>query len=422
MKKTSRLPGFYKKSPEERLEVVGQFSELSDEEKKAIRQTGCLTMEQADRMVENLVGTIEMPLGIAANFLINGKDYLIPMATEEPSVIAAASNAARMVRSTGGFFTSSSPPFIEAQILAVNIYDPGGARMKILENKDKIIEMANTQDPVLIDLGGGIEDVEVRVVEGRKGFMVITHLVVNTLDAMGANTVNRMAEFIAPFIEEISGGKVYLRVIDNYATKRLARARCVVDKEVLGGERVVDGMIHDYLCAYYDQHRATGHNKGTMNGITAVVLATGNDTRAVESGFHSYAARGGQYRALPVWEKDKDGNLVGSLELPVAIGIIGGATHVHPTAKAVVKILGVKTAREFGEILAAVGLASKLAAERALADEGIMKGHMKMHARNIAVMAGAAGDQIDEIANIMIKEERVRSDRAKELLEKIEKQ
>jgi hydroxymethylglutaryl-CoA reductase len=420
MERSSRVSGFYNLTMEERLNFVKEWGGLSSEEANSFN-VGYGSLERVNLMIENVIGVIGIPVGIATNFLINGKDYLIPMATEEPSVVAAASNGARMAREKGGFFTKSTGNLMAAQIQLTNVKHPNGARAMILENKEKFLKMANTQDKVLTDIGGGARDLEVRLVEGWFGTMVITHLIVDVGDAMGANTVNHMAEHIAPEIENLTGGKVYLRVVDNLAVHRLARARCVVDKNMIGGEKVVDGIIHCYDCAYHDPHRATGHNKGTMNGISAVVLATCNDTRAMESAFHSYAAINGQYRALPTWEKNSDGDLVGTLEIPIAIGLVGGATKVHPVAQACIKILGVKTARELGEVLAAVGLSQKLAAERALASEGLEPGHTRMRARNVAVEAGAKGKYIEIIAKQMIEENRVRADRARELVQKYNK-
>jgi len=302
------------------------------------------------------------------------------------------------------------------------VKDPYGAKMKILENKDEILKIANAQDPILVKLGGGAKDIEGRVVHHPiAGPMVITHLLVDVKDAMGANAVNTMAEAVAPFIEEITGGKVYLRIISNLADKRLVRARCVVPKEALGGEEVVDGIVLAWAFADADPYRAATHNKGIMNGVDAVVIATGNDWRAVEAGAHSYAARWGVYKPLSVWEKNENGDLVGTLEMPLAVGIVGGATKVHPLAKLCLKILGVKTAKELAEIIGAVGLAQNLAALRALATEGIQKGHMRLHAKNIAVMAGATGDLIDKVAEIMIKHKKIRFDFAQEVLEKLKR-
>jgi hydroxymethylglutaryl-CoA reductase len=341
------------------------------------------------------------------------------MATEEPSVIAAASNAAKLTRSKNGITTSNTGPVMISQIQTVGVNDPFGAKMAILENRQEIIEQANNQDPVLVKLGGGAKDIEVRVIDTKMGPMVITHLIVDTRDAMGANAVNTMAEALAPTIEKITGGRVYLRILSNLAVKRLVRAKTVVSKEALGGEEVVDGIVMAYAFAEADPYRAATHNKGIMNGVTAVVLATGNDTRAIEAGAHAYAARFGRYTSLSTWEKNKDGDLVGTLEMPMAVGLVGGATATHPIAKLAVKILGVKTAVELAEIITATGLAQNLGAVRALATEGIQRGHMALHARNIAINAGAVGEQIDRIAEIMVKEGKVKMDRALELLKQL---
>ncbi len=402
--------------------MVKEFSGLTDEEAAIISRTGALEMEQVDRMIENVIGTMPVPFGVATNFMINGKDYLIPMAIEEPSVVAAASNAARMTRAAGGFVTSSTEPIMIGQIQLVDVKDPFGAKMTILQHKEEIISMCNEKDPILIKLGGGVRDIEVRVIDTMNGAMVITHLLVNTLDAMGANAVNTMAEAVAPFLEEVTGGRVYLRIISNLAVLRLARAKAVWKKEEIGGEDVVDGIVEAYAFAAADPFRATTHNKGIMNGISAVVLATGNDTRAVEAGAHAYAAYiSDHYGPLTSWEKNADGDLVGTIEIPLAVGLIGGATAVHPTAKAAVRILGVKTAKELAEIMASVGLAQNFGALRALATEGIQRGHMSLHARNVAVMAGVPKDMVDEVVKRMVAERKVRMDRAKDILSEIQK-
>ena len=419
--KSSRIPGFYKLSVKERMKIVKEFAGLTDEEVSLLQSTGSLSLELADRMIENVVGAIPIPLGIAVNFLINGKDYLIPMAIEETSVVAAASYGAKMTRSKGGIFTDSTEPVMIGQIQVVKVKDPYRARMAILESKDEILEKANEQDPMLVSVGGGAKDVRAKVIHTIRGAMVIAELLVDCRDAMGANAVNTMAEAVAPMIEKITGGKVLLRIISNLATERLARAWTVVDKEEVGGEEVVDGIVDAYAFAAADPYRAATHNKGILNGIIAVALATCNDHRAIEAGAHAYAARSGHYSPLSVWEKNEDGDLVGSIELPLAVGIIGGATKVHPVAKVALKILGVKTARELSEVMAAVGLAQNLAALRALAHEGIQRGHMSLHARNIAIMAGATGDLIDLIAERMVEERKIRMDRAKELLEEYQK-
>jgi hydroxymethylglutaryl-CoA reductase len=421
MGKTSQFSGFYKLTPKERLQIVKKFAGLTDAEVKTLQSTGSLPLELADQMIENVVGAIPIPLGIAVNFLINEKDYLIPMAIEEPSVVAAASNAAKMARSKGGFFTSSTEPIMIGQIQAAGMENPYGARMAILAAKNKILKKANEQDPMLFSVGGGAKDLEVKVVETNSGPIVITELHVDCRDAMGANAVNTMAEAVAPMIERLTHGKVYMRIMSNLATKRLARAWTVVAKEEVDGEEVVNGIVEAYNFAAADPYRAATHNKGILNGIIGVVIATGNDHRAIEAGAHAYAARSGHYGSLTAWEKNKDGDLVGSIELPMAVGIIGGATKVHPVAKIALKILGVKTANELGEVMAAVGLAQNLAALRALAHEGIQRGHMSLHARNIAIAAGASGDLVDLVVEKMVEERKVRFDRAKELIEKYRK-
>jgi hydroxymethylglutaryl-CoA reductase len=416
---SSQISGFYRLSIDERLTVIKDFAGLTDEEVSLLKSTSSLQLNLADRMIENAVGTFPLPLGIAVNFLINGRNYLIPMAIEEPSVVAAASYAAKMARSKGGFFTSSTEPVMRGQIQTVRVPDPYRAKNAILEAKEEIIKKANDQDPLLVSVGGGAKDLQVRVIDTPRGQMVITELLVNCGDAMGANAVNTMAEAVAPTIERITKGKVFLRIISNLATEHLARAWTVVDKEAVGGEEVVDGILEAYAFAAGDPYRAATHNKGILNGIISVVIATCNDHRAVEAGAHAYAARAGRYLPLSVWEKNDNGDLVGSIELPMAVGTIGGATKVHPVGRIALKVLGVKSARELGEIMAAVGLAQNLGALRALAHEGIQRGHMSLHARNIAVMAGATGELIDLIAEKMVEEKKIRMDRAKELLEEL---
>jgi len=419
--KTSEISGFYKRSPKERLETVKDMTGLTDEEAELLQSTGSLKLELADRMIENVVGAIPIPLGVAVNFLVNSKDYLIPMAIEEPSVVAAASYGAKMARSGGGFHTSSTNPIMIGQVQAVGIKDPFKARLAILEAKEQILEKANEQDPMLVSAGGGAKDLEVKVIDASTGSMVITELQVDCRDAMGANAVNTMAEAVAPMIERMTGGRVYLRIVSNLATRRLARAWAVIAKDAVGGKEVVDGIIQAYAFAAADPYRAATHNKGILNGIIAVVQATCNDHRAVEAGAHAYAARSGRYMPLTVWEENAAGDLVGSIELPLAVGIIGGATKVHPIAKITLKILGVKSATELGEVMAAVGLAQNLAALRALAHEGIQRGHMSLHARNMAIAAGATGDLVDRIVERLVEERKVRLDRALELMEDYKK-
>jgi hydroxymethylglutaryl-CoA reductase len=420
MKKSSRLPGFYDLSVAERADTVAQWAELTNEE-SAILEEG-LSSAQADQMIENVVGTHALPLGIAANFLINGCNYLIPMAIEEPSVVAGASFAARLVRRGGGFSTGSTEPLMIAQMQVVDVADPWAARFDLLAAKQRLLDLADETDPLIVSLGGGARDLEVRVIpESPVGPMLVTHLIYDCRDAMGANTLNTAAESLAPLVEEITGGRVVLRILSNLADRRLARAKCTLPAEILAfgeypGSLVVKRIIEAYALATVDPYRAATHNKGIMNGIDAVVIATGNDWRAVEAGAHSYAARSGRYTSLTTWGKDSDGNLVGTLELPLAVGIVGGATRVHPTAKVALKILGVKTARELAEVIAAVGLAQNLAALRALATEGIQRGHMELHARQVAIAAGATGEMVEKVARQLVAERRIRLDRAREIL------
>lgn len=419
MPHTSQVPGFYKLSIEERINHVKELANLSTEDINTLLSQPSLPMELADKMIENVISKFELPMGVAANFLVNDKEYFIPMAIEEPSVVAAASNAAKLTRSGGGIKTSNTGPIMAAQIQTVGLEDPFRAKFAILEHKQEIMDFANSQDPVLVEHGGGVKDVEVRVIDSINGPMVVTHLVVDTRDAMGANAVNTMAEALKSDIEKITGGTVYLRILSNLADKRLVRARCKVTKDALGGDGVVDGIILAYAFAEADPYRAATHNKGIMNGVTAVVTATGNDTRAIEAGAHAYAARNGRYTSLSTWEKSIEGDLVGTLEMPMAVGLIGGATATHPIAKVAVKILGVKTAVELGGLVVSAGLAQNLAALKVLATEGVQRGHMSLHARNIAVAAGAVGKEVDLVAETMVKDGKVKHDQAQKILKDI---
>ncbi|MFJ7922241.1 hydroxymethylglutaryl-CoA reductase, degradative [Lysinibacillus fusiformis] len=410
---TSRIKGFYLLSVEERIKLIAEKSKLTNEEVEAFNSG--ISLELADAMVENVIGHISIPLGVAANFKVNGKEVFIPMATEEPSVIAAASNAARAAYELGGIFTSSSGTVMRGQIQVLNIDDPHAARAKIFEHKDEIIEHCNAKDPTLVKLGGGVKDVEVHLIDTAKETMVVVHLIVDTKDAMGANAVNTMAESVSPLIERITNGRVVLRIISNLADKRIVRARGEFSTEMLGGIEIAKNIVSAYEFADSDPYRAATHNKGVMNGITAAVLASGNDTRAVEAGAHAYAARSGRYRSLTTWELNKEGNLVGTLELPLAVGIVGGATKTHPVAKAALKIMDVQSAEELASYIAAVGLVENLASLRALSAEGIQSGHMRLHAKNLAVMAGATGDIIDRVVQQAVEEKDFRYDRVLEI-------
>jgi hydroxymethylglutaryl-CoA reductase len=415
--KSSQISGFYKIPIKDRIEIVKNFSDLSDEETKLF--SSCLNMDIADRMIENVLGTFEIPLGIAVNFLINGKDYLVPMAIEESSVVAAASNAAKIARINGGFQTESTDPLMIGQIQILHVDDIAGSAQKILDKKKEILKLANDQDKVLVKFGGGAKDIEVRILDSPIGKMIVVHLIVDVRDAMGANAVNTMCEALAPMLEEIANGKVRLKILSNLADKRIVKAKAVFDKDKMGGEKVVEAFLESYNLAAVDPYRAATHNKGIMNGIDSLIIATGNDFRAIEAGAHAYAARNGQYTSLSHYYKDAKGNLVGELELPMAIGIIGGAGNIHPKAKLCKKILGIKTAKELSEIVVCLGLAQNFAAVFALSTVGIQKGHMSLHAKNIAVMAGAHGEEIDKIAEQMIKEGKIKLDRAEEILKEI---
>ena len=372
-----------------------------------------------DRLIENAIGTMNIPIGIATNMRIDGVDRLIPMATEESSVVAAVCNAARQCYDNGGFTTSMSGSSMIAQIQLTGISNPDYARQQILERRDEVAALCNATDPVLVKMGGGFQGMEVRLLQTPIGTMVIIHLIVDTRDAMGANAVNSMAEKVAPMMASWTGGKTNLRILSNLADHRLARARCVWRTQDIGGTEVRDAMISAYHFANCDPYRAATHNKGIMNGISAVVLATGNDTRAVEAGAHAYAARNGHYGSLTHWEVNADGDLCGSIEVPMAVGLVGGATKLHPTAKIALKVLQVQTASELARTIAAVGLAQNFSAMKALATTGIQKGHMALHAQNIAMMAGAVGDEIDRVARSLVEQAAVRLDVAEAELQKL---
>jgi hydroxymethylglutaryl-CoA reductase len=418
----SRLPRFRSLTPQQRLRHVVQAAGLDAAEARLLEHSGALDLALADGMIENVIGTFELPLAVAGYFQLNGRDVLVPMAVEEPSVVAAASFMAKLARGCGGFETSSTPPLMRAQVQVLGLSDPHGARQALLRRGREIIDLANQRDKVLIGLGGGCRDIEVHVLdETRRGPMLVVHLIVDVRDAMGANTVNTMAESVSPLVEEITGGQVRLRILSNLADLRLSRARVALSPEALTtaeyqGAEVIERILDAYEFAAADPYRAATHNKGIMNGIDPVIVATGNDWRAVEAGAHAWASRRGHYGSLTRWEKDARGWLVGSLEMPMPVGLVGGATKTHPLARLALRIMGVKTAQELGETAVAVGLAQNLAALRALATEGIQRGHMALHARNIAIAAGAAGEEIDRIARHMAQERDVRTDRAQALL------
>lgn len=418
----SRISGFYKLHIEDRLNELNQRVELSVEEFAALRGSPGLRLDQAEHMIENVVGTYALPLGIALNFQVNGQDVLVPMVIEEPSVVAGASFMAKLVRAGGGFSASATPPEMIAQMQILDVADPPSARLAILEARQELLAEALEIDPVLKQLGGGPRDLEVRIIEASPiGPFLVVHLIFDVRDAMGANALNTAAERLAPRLAELSKGRVHLRILSNLADRRLARARCTVPLgelafEDFSAEEVRDGIIAAWAFAAADPYRAATHNKGIMNGVDAVVIATGNDWRAVEAGAHAYAARGGRYTSLSAWGKDDQGNLVGSLEMPMAVGIVGGATRVHPSARANLKLMGVESAARLAEVIVSVGLAQNLAALRALATEGIQRGHMGLHARQVAIAAGAQGEQIERLAEQLVSEKVIRIDRAQEIL------
>jgi hydroxymethylglutaryl-CoA reductase len=422
MTRDSRLPNMRSLTPQQRLHRVAEAAGLDAQDRALLAQAGALPLDVADGMIENVVGTFELPLGIASNFLVNGKNVLVPMVVEEPSVVAAASFMAKLARESGGFFTSSTAPLMRAQIQMVGMTDPYGVRQIVLENKAEIMARANARDTVLIGMGGGCKDIEVHVFDSTpRGPMVVAHLIVDVRDAMGANTVNTMAETVSAYIEQITSATVRLRILSNLADLRLARARVTLSPETLAtadytGSEVIEGVLDAYTFAKIDPYRAATHNKGIMNGIDPVIVATGNDWRAVEAGAHAYAAQSGRYTSLTRWEKTRDGHLVGSIELPMPVGLVGGATKTHPLARWALRVMQVQSAQELGEIAAAVGLAQNLGALRALSTEGIQRGHMALHARNIALLAGATGGDIQRIAAQMAQEKNVSVDRAKALL------
>ncbi len=421
----SRLPQFRSLTPAQRRDFLIDACGLGAEDRALLDAPGALPLPLADGMIENVFGTFELPMGVAGNFRINGRDVLIPMAVEEPSIVAAASFMAKLAREDGGFQTSSTLPLMRAQVQVVGINDPYGARIAVLQARDRIIERANGRDKVLIQLGGGCKDIEVHVFpDSPRGAMIVMHLIVDVRDAMGANTVNTMAESVAPLLEEITGGSVRLRILSNLADLRLARARVRLTAQTLAtkersGEEIIEGILDAYTFAAIDPYRAATHNKGIMNGIDPVIVATGNDWRAVEAGAHAYASRGGLYTSLTRWEKDTSGALVGTIELPMPVGLVGGATKTHPLARLALRMMDVKSAQELGEIAAAVGLAQNLGALRALATEGIQRGHMALHARNIALVAGATGDEVEAVARRLAAEHDVRTDRALEVLKEL---
>lgn len=422
---SSRIPGFYNLELADRAKEIAEAAQLDPETQGALFGSAGLTVEAADHMIENVVGVFGLPLGIALNFQVNGEDVLVPMAVEEPSVVAGASFMAKLAREGGGFQAETDPPQMIGQLQVLELEDLEAAKASLLAKREALLALANDVDPVIRDLGGGARDLEIRLFQSTEvGPMLVLHVVLDTRDAMGANTVNTAVERLAPEVESITGGRAHLRILSNLADRRLARASCRIPVSALdfrnfSGEEVRDGIVEAWAFAEADPYRAATHNKGIMNGVDAVVIATGNDWRAIEAGAHAYAARQGRYSSLSRWWSDEVGDLRGELEMPMAVGTVGGATRVHPTAKACLRLMGVSGAQELAEVIVSVGLAQNLAALRALATEGIQRGHMALHARQVAVAAGAEGDQIEQIARQMVQEGAIRPDRAEALLEQM---
>ena len=427
---TSRIPGFYNMSVEERRSLLKKLHTFSDDNFTKLTEDAPLTVDTADKMIENVIGTFQLPLGLGLNFLINGKDYVVPMAVEEASIVASASHIARIVRQAGGFTATSTERIMIGQIQVVGCEDFSKAKETLLKEKEMLIKAANDAYPSIVARGGGAKDLDVRILnddaQSAYSKMLILHLYIDTCDAMGANIINTMVESLAPTVEELTKGKVYLRILSNYADQCLAKARCVIPPELLktgdfSGEEVRDGVILAYEFAASDPYRAVTHNKGIMNGIDPVVIATGNDWRAVEAGAHAYASRNGIYTSMTEWYKDEEGNLVGELELPMSIGTVGGGTRVHPLAKFALDLMDIQSSRELAEVIVAVGLAQNLGALKALATDGIQKGHMALHSRSVAIAAGATGEMIDIVAEELIKRKEIRVGKAKELVEQLTK-
>ena len=414
----SSIPKFYEKSKKERIKAIASFCSLSKKDVEVLQNGGGILFDEADKMVENAIGTVSFPLGIATSFRINKKDYLVPMVIEEASVIAAASKAAKIARKHGGFVMKADESYSIGQIQVVDV-NAKSAISKIMKSSKEILKLANSKSKTLSKMKKGAKQVSCKVIKTGSGSMLIVELLIDVGDAMGANVTNTMCESVAPLIEKLTGGRVILRILSNYSTKRLVRGTAVFDKTEVGGQKIVDNIILAYQFAANDPYRAVTHNKGIMNGIIAVANATGQDTRAIEAAAHAYAARTGRYDSLTEWKKDRKGNLVGKIELPMSVGTVGGIVNVHPMIKICTKIIGVKSAKELACVIAATGLAQNFSAIRALASEGIQKGHMRLHARNIAAAAGIKSNKIDEVTKRMIKEGNVSVHRAKEILKEL---
>ena len=415
----SSISKFFEKSREERLNIIRNFANLSKDELDILENTdGGLSFDKADKMIENAIGTFSLPLGVATNFKINGKDYVVPMVIEEPSVIAAASKGAKIARIKGGFEVTADESYSIGQIQILNV-DINSAIKKIQDSTSKILELANSKSNTLSKMNKGAKEITCKEIHAPSGNMLIVELLIDVGDAMGANVTNTMCEAVSPLIEKITGGKALLRILSNYSTRRMVKAKAIFEKESVGGEDVVDNIVLAFEFADNDVYRAVTHNKGIMNGIISVANAVGQDSRAIEAAANAYAAISGKYRSLSKWSKNDNGDLVGILEIPLSVGIVGGIVNVHPVAKVCAKILNVESAQELACVMTATGLAQNYSAIRALSTEGIQKGHMRLHARNLAAAAGATPAQIDQIVEKMIQVKSISLDKAKELLQQI---
>jgi hydroxymethylglutaryl-CoA reductase len=420
----SRIPSFYKLSVAERVRVMRERGLLTREDYEALSNgSSTLNVEAADKMIENVIGVMGLPTGLGLNFLINGKDYVVPLTVEEPSIVAALSSAAKTVRTAGGFEASSTDPILIGQVQVVEVPHVAKAQSAILQRKEEILNLANSLHPKMVARGGGAKDLEVHLhpSEYTKGDMLVVHLLVDTRDAMGANLVNTMCEGVASLVENITGGKVFLRILSNLADRSLARAKCVIPTELLArggfdGEQVRDGIIIANEFATVDPYRAVTHNKGVMNGVDAVALATGNDWRAIEASCHAWAARSGRYSSLTRWYKDDKGNLVGEIELPLKVGIVGGSLQSNPSVAMNQRLVNVESAMELAEVMAAVGLAQNFSAIRALSTEGIQQGHMTLHARSVAITAGAPADIFDIVVDRLVESGEIKTWKAREII------
>jgi len=424
----ARIPEFYKLSVSQRVREVRRQGLLSNHDYQALASGDhTLSIQSADKMIENVIGVMGLPVGLGLNFLINGREYAVPLVVEEPSIVAALSSAAKVARAGGGFSVESTEPILIGQIQIVDVSHPQRAKSALLQRKGEILNLANSLHPNMVARGGGAKDLEVHIhpSSGQGGDMVVAHLLVDTRDAMGANLVNTMCEGVASLVESIAEGKVFLRILSNLTDRAMVKATTSIPVDALvgrgfDGEQVRDGIILANEFASIDPYRAATHNKGIMNGIDAVALATGNDWRAIEAGAHAWAARGTHYASLTQWTRGEDGSLVGQLEIPLKVGIVGGPLQSNPTVGMNLRLLGVQSARELAEVMGAVGLAQNFSAIRALVTEGIQQGHMTLHARTVVAAAGAGPEIFETVVDRLIESGEIKVWKARELIGAVE--